>query len=250
MPHPKRGDGPTETTSDSTPATNPAGTRSFCYSAASPCPQQSAASANDGQRRLFRSGRTEHGKKLEVARSPQFAPGGRLFLRSRNCSGEWSQYPKHETRTIEINPDNIRFLQNRFRDDPTIHFVQTNGVQSPSEVPGGVTFVYCFDAMVHGGYLKENSLASWHREPWDSFIIPKFHAVVPRIHTIPRQNFAPIPIGWGTIPTIHPHQRNAHSKQDFVDQATKAGLIVLKQIDVSVGGVPNMDAISIIQKPK
>ena len=150
---------------------------------------------------------------------------------------------------IDINPDNVQFLKDRFQNDFNLSFYVTNGVQVPPEVEEGVTFVYCFDAMVHfdkeivGMYLQE---AYRLMVPGAMGFI--HHSQTPRCPVTTENGFCSNPDIIGNDPN-NPHQRNVHSKEEFILQANGAGLNVLTQVDVSWGDYKAIDAISIIQKP-
>ena len=62
---------------------------------------------------------------------------------------------------VDINNENIEFCRRRFGDDPRIDYHLTNGYALPFIEDDSLTFIYCFDAMVHfdsdviRAYLKE-----------------------------------------------------------------------------------------------
>jgi predicted O-methyltransferase YrrM len=152
---------------------------------------------------------------------------------------------------VDINPDNIEFLRNRFAEHaPNVQFYVTGGVSIPAAVESGVTFVYSYDAMVHfdkeviGAYLKEVSRLM---KPGAMGLI--HHSQTPRCPET-------LPTGFCSNPDIighdekNVHQRNANSKEEFVSMANAAGLEVLNQVDVvwdPAYGVT--DAISTFRKP-
>ncbi len=62
---------------------------------------------------------------------------------------------------VDINQENLDYCQERFKEDPQISFVKTDGT-GLQEIPDeSITFIYCWDAMVHfdsdvvRSYLKE-----------------------------------------------------------------------------------------------
>ncbi len=61
----------------------------------------------------------------------------------------------------DINATNIAFLRERFGDEPKLQLIQNNGYEIKEIADASITFVYCFDAMVHfypdvvRAYIKE-----------------------------------------------------------------------------------------------
>jgi ubiquinone/menaquinone biosynthesis C-methylase UbiE len=61
----------------------------------------------------------------------------------------------------DINDTNIAFLKERFAGDPRVKLIQNSGYDLEAVPDSSVTFVYCFDAMVHffpevvRAYIKE-----------------------------------------------------------------------------------------------
>ena len=123
---------------------------------------------------------------------------------------------------VDINEGNIQFLRNRFHTDPTMFFYKTNGLAIPSGVEVGVTFVYCFDAMVHfdkeviGAYLKEVSRLM---KPGAKGLI--HHSKAPECPKTLPNGFCSRPDQLGNDPA-NPHQRNANSKEEFAKMAREA----------------------------
>jgi SAM-dependent methyltransferase len=62
---------------------------------------------------------------------------------------------------VDINMENIAFLRRRFGQNPKIHYHVNNGYSLPFLTNNSISFVYCFDAMVHfdsdivRSYIKE-----------------------------------------------------------------------------------------------
>ena len=62
---------------------------------------------------------------------------------------------------VDINRSNIEFLRRRFGADSRVTYVQNNGADLAAVPDGSITFLYCFDAMVHfdsdvvRSYLRE-----------------------------------------------------------------------------------------------
>jgi SAM-dependent methyltransferase len=150
---------------------------------------------------------------------------------------------------VDINPDNIAFLQNRFVGNSNLSFYQTGGVTIPKEIESGVSFVYCFDAMVHfdkeviNAYLLE--IARLMRPGATGFI---HHSQTPECPKRLKNGFCSKPDIIGHDHS-NPHQRNAYSKEEFAKIAKEAGLTIIKQIDMvwdqKYGAT---DAISTFQK--
>ena len=108
-------------------------------------------------------------------------------------------------------------------------FYKTNGLAIPSGVEVGVTFVYCFDAMVHfdkeviGAYLKEVSRLM---KPGAKGLI--HHSQAPECPKTLPNGFCSRPDQLGNDPA-NPHQRNANSKEEFAKMAREAGLEIISQ---------------------
>lgn len=62
---------------------------------------------------------------------------------------------------VDINSENIEYCRLRFENDNNISFMETDGISLHGVEDSSVTFIYCFDAMVHfdsdvvRNYLKE-----------------------------------------------------------------------------------------------
>jgi SAM-dependent methyltransferase len=116
---------------------------------------------------------------------------------------------------VDINRPNLEACWRRFGDDPRISYHVTDGCTLP--VPdGSVTFLYCFDAMVHfdsdvvRAYLRECRRA----------LRPGGHAF---LH---HSNDARFP---GADFHAHPHWRNYLSLGLLAHYAAKEGLAVVRQ---------------------
>jgi hypothetical protein len=112
-----------------------------------------------------------------------------------------------------------------------------------------VSFVYCFDAMVHfdkeviNAYLLE--IGRLMRPGATGFI---HHSQMPECPKTSENGFCSKPDIIGHDPN-NPHQRNAYSKEEFAKMAKEAGLTIIKQVDIvwdpKYGAT---DAISTFQK--
>jgi SAM-dependent methyltransferase len=67
----------------------------------------------------------------------------------------------NELFAVDINQTNIEFLKQRFRDEAKLHPIRNNGYDLASISSESISFVYCFDSMVHfyadvvQAYVKE-----------------------------------------------------------------------------------------------
>ena len=50
---------------------------------------------------------------------------------------------------VDINQSNIEFLENRFKDSSSVEILKNNGIDLQDIVSESITFIFCFDAMVH-----------------------------------------------------------------------------------------------------
>lgn len=151
--------------------------------------------------------------------------------------------------TIDINIQNVRFMQERFVNDENVVVYLTNGVKLPPEVHHGVTFLYSWDAMVH---FDKEIIYSYLEDAGRVMVQGAYgflhHSIVPECPKTMQNGFCSQPNRIGSDPN-NPHQRNSLSPQEFVAMATRAGFDVISQTpivwDENLG---QTDCISIIQK--
>jgi ubiquinone/menaquinone biosynthesis C-methylase UbiE len=137
---------------------------------------------------------------------------------------------------VDINPDNISFMQARFEGDRRFCFVQNDGLLLDGIADEAVDLAYSFDSMVH-----------FDMEVVISYIKESFRVVRPGGHAfIHHSNYIGSP---GCDFRGNPHWRNFMSIPLFRHIAVKAGFTVLMSQPMAWGGVADLDGIALLQKP-
>jgi ubiquinone/menaquinone biosynthesis C-methylase UbiE len=143
-------------------------------------------------------------------------------------------------RLLDVNQENIDFCAQRFaslEQKPTL--IRNNG-RDFSEVPDAdCTSVVCYDAMVHfelldvNGYLEETyrvlttgGRALFHHSNFTAAPGRRFNEIAQ--------------FGW----------RNYMSMSLFAHLAMRNGLNVLEQSVVTWDGMPNLDGVTLLEKPR
>ena len=117
---------------------------------------------------------------------------------------------------VDINKENIDFCRRRFGDDPRIVYHQTNGYTLPFIDDASLTFVYCFDAMVH----FDSDVVRAYLGEFRRILRPGGHAF---LH---HSNYEDNP---GGSYKDNPAWRNHMSKSLFMHYSLKEDLQVIKQ---------------------
>lgn len=117
---------------------------------------------------------------------------------------------------IDINVENISFLRRRFGNNPKIHYHANNGYSLPFLIKSSISFIYCFDAMVH---FDSDVVRSYMRE-FARILMPGGCAFAHH------SNYTGSPGG-----DLHcnPGWRNFMSQELFAHYAYKEGLGVIRQ---------------------
>jgi SAM-dependent methyltransferase len=140
----------------------------------------------------------------------------------------------------DANESCIAATRERLSNFSHVDYIVTNGY-SLDEIPDAtITFIFCFDAMVH----FDNDVVSAYIEEAERVLVPGgigfFH----------HSNFMERP---GADHRSNPHARNFMSTELFAHQAKKFGLKMLRSTKISWGSgdrfVPYLDGISVVQKP-
>jgi SAM-dependent methyltransferase len=140
----------------------------------------------------------------------------------------------------DANETCIAATRERLKAFSNVDYIVTDGF-SLDEVPDAtVTFIFCFDAMVH----FDNDVVSAYIGEAERILVPGgigfFH----------HSNFMERP---GADHRSNPHARNFMSTELFAHQAKKCGLKVVRSTKISWGSgdrfVPYLDGISVVQKP-
>jgi ubiquinone/menaquinone biosynthesis C-methylase UbiE len=138
---------------------------------------------------------------------------------------------------VDINRSNVEFCRRRFRDNPRVHCHLTSGVDLKCLRRSSVTFVYCFDAMVH----------------FDSDVVRAYLAEFTRVVRpdgrifCHHSNYTGNPIG-----DFHNHigWRNFMSKELFAHYASKEGLVIERQQPIDWGHDGTFfDCFSLLKRP-
>jgi ubiquinone/menaquinone biosynthesis C-methylase UbiE len=137
---------------------------------------------------------------------------------------------------VDINPDNIRYLKERFRNDARFSFILDDGATLADIDDESVDLAYSFDSMVHFDLL----VIAAYLEECMRVLRPGGHAF---IH---HSNFTQNP---GGDFRQNPHWRNYMSNSLFVHLSRRAGLSVLSNRAIPWGGIPELDGITLLQKP-
>jgi len=134
---------------------------------------------------------------------------------------------------MDIQPGNIEVCRARFADQPDISYYVCNGYDLQPLADASLTFIYCFDAMVHfdsdvvRSYLKDTRRVL--RPGGRAF----YH----------HSNYTD-----GHDWRSNPHGRNFMSREMFGHYAVKEGLTVVRQELLNWGGEASLDCLSMIEK--
>lgn len=117
---------------------------------------------------------------------------------------------------VDINVENISFLRERFGKEPKVEYHINNGYSLPFLADHTVSFIYCFDAMVH---FDSDVVRSYLRE-FARILIPGGRAFAHH------SNYIGNPGG-----DLHrnPAWRNFMSQELFAHYAAKEGLSIIRQ---------------------
>jgi SAM-dependent methyltransferase len=120
---------------------------------------------------------------------------------------------------VDVNAENISFLRTRFGNNPKVEYHINNGYSLSSMADGVVSFVYCFDSMVH---FDSDVVRSYLRE-FARILIPGGRVFVHH------SNYVGNPGG-----DVHnnPAWRNFMSKELFAHYAKKEGLKNIRQKEI------------------
>jgi SAM-dependent methyltransferase len=157
------------------------------------------------------------------------------------AAGRGRNSAKLATRTkkvicVDINPENVSFLQERFRDDHRFDVVLNDGVTLDDVESNTVDLAYSFDAMVH-----------FDLEIVISYINECFRVLRPGMHAfIHHSNYSSEP---GNDFRKNPHWRNFMSLPLFRHIAIRAGFGILLSESLPWGSIADLDGIALLRKP-
>src|SRR5436190_1905725 len=120
---------------------------------------------------------------------------------------------------VDINAENISFLRRRFGQNEKIRYHVNNGYSLPFLSNNSISFIYCFDAMVH---FDSDVVRAYMRE-FGRILMPGGRAFVHH------SNYTGNP---GGDPRRNTGWRNFMSRELFAHYARKEGLSVIRQKQV------------------
>lgn len=135
---------------------------------------------------------------------------------------------------VDINQECLDYCKARFQDNEKISYVKTDGISLQGIVDESITFVYCFDAMVH----------------FEGEVIREYLKECYRVLTVGghcfchHSNYTANP---GGDFKESPHWRNFMSKELFAQYSMEAGLEVVTQ-QVIDWGHPVLDCLTVLRK--
>jgi SAM-dependent methyltransferase len=141
---------------------------------------------------------------------------------------------------MDINVENVEFCRQRFAGDPKVIPIQNHGASFDGIADSSVTFIYCFDAMVH---FDMDIIRSYLRDA-ARVLIPGGNAFFhhSNLTAFPGRDFKQ-----------NPHWRSFMSKELFAHLAIISGLEVVYQKVLRWGRyenfVPDIDCFSLVRKP-
>lgn len=141
---------------------------------------------------------------------------------------------------VDVLQENIDFCQDRFGDLPNLTLVRNDGVTLDAVADASVSFVFCFDSMIHfDSDVVRNYLSEFYRIMKPGGLGFLHHS---NLSKNPGGNFQK-----------NAHARNFMSEALFRHYAAKEGLNVVKSqvIDWGQGEkrVEKLDCLSLIQRP-
>jgi ubiquinone/menaquinone biosynthesis C-methylase UbiE len=121
-----------------------------------------------------------------------------------------------ELHLVDINIENISYLRRRFKQISKVQYHLNNGYSLPFLNDKSVSFIYCFDAMVH----FDSDIVRAYLEEFARILINRGQAFVHH------SNHTSNP---GGDPHNNPGWRNFMSRELFAHYAYKEGLLVIRQ---------------------
>ena len=141
---------------------------------------------------------------------------------------------------VDANETCIAATRERLKHLKHIEYCVTDGYSLTPIADDSITFIFCFDAMVH----FDNEVVAAYIEEASRVLAPGgmgfFH----------HSNFMERP---GANYKNNPHARNFMSTELFAHQAIKSGLKMVRSTKISWGAgehfIPYLDGISVVRKP-
>ena len=143
---------------------------------------------------------------------------------------------RHASRltVMDIQPGNVDVCRGRFGDRQDISYVANNGYDFEPVANDSISFVYCFDAMVH---FESDVVRSYLRDA-QRILVPGGFGFFHHSNFVGGDN-------WKT----NPGSRNFMSREFFAHYSRKEGLEVVKQQVINWGQHLNLDCFTLIAKP-
>jgi len=131
---------------------------------------------------------------------------------------------------VDINPENIRFLKDRFDAAPKFVVVQNDGCSLPFITDNEIDLFYCYDALVH-----------FDLEVVQCYVKEAYRVMKTGAHAfIHCSNYTGNP---GGNFRDNPHWRNFMSCEIFTHLARKAGFTVQRGEKLAWGGIPDLRGV-------
>lgn len=137
---------------------------------------------------------------------------------------------------LDVNQENVDFCNSRFAGRRGVRAYRNSGCDFDVVTDSAASAIFCYDAMVHFEYDAVLSYVS------DAFRVLSRGGRALFHHS----NFDSAP---GADYKQNPHWRNFMSKNLFAHAASRAGLKVIEQVTIDWAGVPNLDCLSLLEKP-
>jgi ubiquinone/menaquinone biosynthesis C-methylase UbiE len=136
---------------------------------------------------------------------------------------------------VDVIQENLDFFRNRLRMFENVVYKLGDGASFP--LPGSsLTAIYCYDSMVHfAPEVVERYLADTARVLKPAGLALYHHSNLGETGE--------------TKWSANPHARNYMSAEKFASLAASQGLRVVEQRILAWGGVPNLDCISLVERP-
>ena len=135
---------------------------------------------------------------------------------------------------LDIQPGNVEICRKRFAGQRHVECAANNGYDLRPAADGAFTLVYSFDSMVH---FEKEVVRSYLRDAQRV------------LRSGGRGFFHHSNYTGGTDWRTNPHARNFMSRELFASHAREAGLQVLRQMVFEWGHVPELDCLSLVEKP-
>ena len=135
---------------------------------------------------------------------------------------------------MDIQPGNIEICRRRLSECDNVDYHVNNGYDFASVADDSLTFIYCFDAMVH-----------FEPEVIGSYLTDARRVLRPGGRGFFHHSNYTGGLDWRT----NPHARNFMSRDLFAKSAIAGGLRVLRQQVIDWAEAPQLDCLSLVERP-